>query len=308
MIMNLKKKKQSASFNSSLFKRQEDETLYLRAYDAVFSSYRLKPEEIRVSTCFGLTHVNVFGSKGSPNLVLLHGMGASSTMWSANIQALSRHFRVYAPDTISDLGKSRCEGRLRKGLDYARWLKDAFDGLKLGKAHIAGVSYGGWIAFHFAIYAPERTEKIVSIAPAATFQRIRLLFFIRTIPIFLIPVKRIQKHLRVQFIRWLAGLSDINAIEADPLWRQYLCGASLARLKPVAPPNIFDDRALKNITIPTLLLVGEKEVIYNPQKVLDRAGRTMPNITTQLVTDGTHMMSWEKKEIINAQMIAYLLD
>ncbi|MBW1799836.1 MAG: alpha/beta hydrolase [Deltaproteobacteria bacterium] len=295
-----------APFNSFLFKRPEDEALYLRAYDAVFSSFHLKPEQIMVSTRFGLTHVNAFGSKDSPNLVLLHGMGASSTMWAANIEALSRHFRVYALDTIGDLGKSRCEGRLREGRDYAGWLKDTFDGLKLEKAHIAGVSYGGWIAFHFAVHAPERTRKIVSIAPAATFQRIRWSFFIRVLPIFLIPVKSIKNHFRTQFIRWLAGISDISVIEADPLWRQYLCGASLARLRPVPPPNIFDDRALKNITTPTLLLVGEKEVIYHPEKVLDRAGRTMPNIATELVPDGTHMMSWEKKETINAHMIDYL--
>jgi len=124
----------------------------------------------------------------------------------------------------------------------------------------------------------------------------------------LIPVKRIKKHLRTQFIRWLADISDITVLESDPLWQQYLCGASLARLRPVAPPNIFSDRELKNITVPTLLLVGEKEVIYDPKKVLDRAGRTLPNITTELVPDGTHVMSWEKKEMINTRMIAYLLD
>ena len=295
-------------FNSFLFKSPEDEALYFRAYDAVFSSFDLKPGEIKVPTRFGLTHVNAFGSKGSPDLVLLHGMGASSTMWARNIGALASHFRIYAPDTIGDLGKSRCEARLRNGRDYAEWLKDTYDGLKLEKAHIAGISYGGWIAFHFAAYAPERTEKIVSIAPAAIFQRIRLPFFIRTIPIFLIPVKRIKRHLRSRFIRWLADISAISVIESDPLWRQYLCGTSLARLRPVAPPNIFNDRELKNITAPTLLLVGEKEVIYDPKKALDRAGRTMPNITTELVLGGTHVMSWEKKEMINTRMTAYLLD
>ena len=306
--MDMKTGKKGALFDSFLFKSHEDEALYFRAYDAVFSSFHLTPEEITISTRFGLTHVNAFGPEGAPNLVLLHGMGASSTMWAPNIEELGRHFRVYALDTIGDLGKSRCEGRLRKGRDYAEWLKDAFEGLKLEKAHIAGVSYGGWIAFHFAIRAPERTEKIAAIAPAATFKKIRLLFFVRTIPIFLIPVKRIKKHLRTQFIRWLAGVSDITVLEADHLWRQYLCGTSLARLRPVAPPNIFSDGELKNITAPTLLLVGEKEVIYDPKKVLDRAGRTIPNITTALVPDGTHVMSWEKKEMINTRMIAYLLD
>jgi pimeloyl-ACP methyl ester carboxylesterase len=307
MIMDMKLGKRNSLFNSFIFKSPKDEAIYLREYDAVFSSFHLSPEELTISTRFGLTHVNAFGSKGSPNLVLLHGMGSSSTMWAPNIKALGRHFRVYAPDTVGDLGKSRCEGRLRKGQDYALWLKDAFDGLKLEKAHIAGVSYGGWIAFQFARYAPERTVKIVSIAPAGIFQRIRLSFFIRTIPIYLLPIKKVKKHLRIHFIRWLAGVSDAIVIEADPLWEQYLCGASLARSRPIAHPTVFNDRELKNITIPTLLLVGEKEMIYNPKKVLERAGRNMPNVTPELVLNGTHVMSWEKKEMINARMIAYLL-
>jgi len=119
MIMVLKTGKKGMPFNSFLFKSPEDEAHYLRAYDAVFSSFHLKPEEITVSTRFGLTHVNAFGPEDFPNVVLLHGMGASSTMWAPNIDALIRHFRVYAPDTIGDLGKSRCEGRVRKGQDYA---------------------------------------------------------------------------------------------------------------------------------------------------------------------------------------------
>ncbi|MFC1581001.1 alpha/beta fold hydrolase, partial [Thermodesulfobacteriota bacterium] len=73
-----------------------------------------------VSTRFGPTYVNAFGSKSSPKLALLHGMGASSTMWAPNIEALSQHFRVYALDTIGDLGKSRCEVRCRRGRDYAK--------------------------------------------------------------------------------------------------------------------------------------------------------------------------------------------
>ena len=306
--MDMKNDRKESHFNTFLFKSQEDEALYLGAYDAVYSGFHLKPEEISVSTRFGLTHVNAFGSKGSPNLVLLHGMGASSTMWAPNLGTLGRHFRVYAPDTMGDLGKSRCESRLRKGQDYAKWLKDTFDELKLERAHVAGVSYGGWIAFHFALYAPERTVKIVSIAPAATFQRIRLSFFIRSIPILLIPIKKAKRYFQIHFIRWLSGVSDVTMLEADPLWNQYFCGASLARFRPVAPPTVFDDRELQNITTPTLLLVGEKEVIYDPKTVLERAGRTMPNITTELIPHGTHTMSRGKKEMINARIVAYLID
>jgi pimeloyl-ACP methyl ester carboxylesterase len=86
-----------------------------------------------------------------------------------------------------------------------------------------------------------------------------------------------------------------------------MCGASLARVKPVTPPDILDDRQLEKVTMPTLLLVGENEVIYPPHKVIGRARKTIPHIKAQLVADGTHMMSWSQKETINARMIAFLL-
>ena len=53
-------------------------------------------------------------------------------------------------------------------------------------------------------------------------------------------------------------------------------------------------------------MIGAREVIYDPQKVLYRAENTMLQINTELVADGTHMMSWNDSEVITGRMIAYL--
>ena len=213
---------------------------------------------------------------------------------------------MYAPDTIDDLGKSRCKKRLRRRTDYISWFNDLISGLKLGKTHLAGVSYGGWLAFLFASSKTQTLDKIIGIAPAATFQNISLSFFIRTIPVLLIPVRRIRDHFRIRFFSWLAGVSDLKSLEHHLLWRQQICGAANARLRPILPPRVLSDRQLKAIDSPTLLLIGTREVIYDPQKVLYRAKSTMLQITTELVSGGTHMMSWEKSEMITARMIAFL--
>jgi pimeloyl-ACP methyl ester carboxylesterase len=302
----MKSVKSDTEFNSFLFKSPESQALYYEAYDAVFSSFHLKPEEIKVDTRFGLTHVNTFGPKEAPPLMLLHGMGASSTMWAPNIKGLCRYFRVYLPDTIDDLGKSRCKARLRRRSDYISWMDDLFSGLKLRKTHLAGVSYGGWLAFLFASSRTQTLDKIIGIAPAATFQNISPAFFIRTIPILVIPVKRIRDHFRIRFFSWLAGASDVKSLEKHLLWRQQICGAANARLRPILPPRVLSDNELTSIDTPTLLLIGAREVIYDPQKALYRAERTMIQITTELVADGTHMMSWDNSKIITARMIAYL--
>jgi len=304
----MKSAKSDHEFSPFLFKSPEGQALYFEAYDAVFSSYRLEPEEIKIATRFGLTHVNTFGPKEAPPLMLLHGMGASSTMWAPNIKDLRKYFRVYAPDTIDDLGKSLCKTRLRRRTDYISWLNDLFSGLKIRKTHLAGISYGGWLTFLFASSGTQTLDKIIGIAPAATFQKISPAFFIRTIPIVLIPTKRIKDHFRIRFFSWLAGISDLKALEHHLLWRQQICGAANARLRRILPPRVLSDRELKSIDAPTLLLIGTREVIYDPQKVLYHAESTMLQISTELVADGTHMMSWEKSEMITARMIEHLID
>jgi pimeloyl-ACP methyl ester carboxylesterase len=302
----MKRVKSDREFNPLLFKSPEGQARYIEAYDAVFSDFRLKPEEMKVATRFGMTHVNAFGPKEAPPLMLLHGMGASSTMWAPNIEALRKYFRVYAPDTIDDLGKSRCQRRLRRRTDYIAWLNDVFSGLKLGKTHLAGISYGGWLAFFFASSTTQAVDRLIGIAPAATFQNISPAFFIKTLPILLTPIKKIKNHFRIRFFKWLAAVSDVKALENHLLWRQQICGDTHARLRPILPPRVLSDRQLRAIDSPTLLLIGTREVIYDPQKVLYRAESTMLQITTELVSGGTHMMSWEKSEMITARMIAFL--
>lgn len=295
-------------FNAFYFRHPEGQAQYFQAYDAVFSSVHLKPEEIKIPTRFGLTHVNAFGPRGAPNLLLLHGMGASSTLWARNIHALCKYFRVYAPDTIDDLGKSRCSTRPRKSCDYVEWLKDVLRGLRIERAHIAGVSYGGWIACLFAASGSQVLDKTVCIAPAAVFQRIRPVFYIKAIPMVLIPFKKYRRFFMTRFFSWLAGASDVASLINHPLWRQQFCGATHARIRPMVPPCVLPDHQLKSIVAPMLLLVGEKEVIYDPQKVIDRAKDTVPNLTAELVPGGTHLIPWDKSKAISARMIAYLSD
>ena len=229
-------------------------------------------------------------------------------MWASNIESLKQYFRVYAIDTIDDIGKSRCVRRIRSRQEYAEWLNEVYGELKIEKAHLAGVSYGGWISFQFALYEPEKIGKIVSISPAATFRRIRATFYLKAVPAIFMPGKAIRRHFRIRFFCWLSGETDGRTVEDHPLWRQYACAASHSRWRRFVPPNVLHDWELKTISAPILLMIGDQEVIYDPQKVLDRARNTMPNIITCLIAGGTHMMSWNQSETINDRMIAYLSD
>src|SRR6185503_15500803 len=122
----------------SMFKTPEGQARYFAAYDATLALWPVAVESVDVPTRFGNTHINVCGPEDAPPLVLLPGQAVSSTMWYPNIAAMSRPYRVYAPDIIGDMGKSV---RTRPGMsssDFGMWLTDVFDELQLNQAHVAG--------------------------------------------------------------------------------------------------------------------------------------------------------------------------
>ena len=80
-----------------------------------FRSVQAKTEYVRVS-----------GSPTAPPLVLLPGLRGTSLMWVPVIAALAQHYRVYAPDTVTDVGLSVPRGELSTAADPVRWLDELF--------------------------------------------------------------------------------------------------------------------------------------------------------------------------------------
>jgi pimeloyl-ACP methyl ester carboxylesterase len=79
-----------------------------------------------------------------PPLVLVHGATLDSRMWQPQLAALADEFTVVAWDEPG-AGRSS-DVPVGFGLaDYARCLAALIDGLELGPAHVAGLSWGGTV-------------------------------------------------------------------------------------------------------------------------------------------------------------------
>jgi pimeloyl-ACP methyl ester carboxylesterase len=101
---------------------------YFAAYDAVLRRWPAAYESRTISTSFGSTQVLISGPEGAPPFVLLHGMSMSATMWWPNIADWSRARRVYAVDTIGDVGRSVATRPLRTQAEYVTWYREVLDG------------------------------------------------------------------------------------------------------------------------------------------------------------------------------------
>jgi len=290
------------------FKTEAGRARYLAAYDAVLKAWPVAYQDLDVPTRLGLTHVIASGAPESPPLIQLPSFAGSATVWRLNVEGLSRHFRVYAVDVIGQPGKSQAIRRLRNRRDYAGWYTDLLDGLGVDRASIVGCSFGGFLALSQAMLTPERVDRMVLISPAGSFVGLSWAFTyamrVRA------PVLRLVRRLtRSKRSPSLADLSTRQArrLPADRLWSA-LIAVTMAEAPKVSIINaaVFTRAELASVRAPTLLLIGDRETLYQPQATLDLARARMPALDTALVTDADHIAAMAQPEDVNRRIVAFL--
>jgi pimeloyl-ACP methyl ester carboxylesterase len=58
--------------------------------------------------------------------------------------------------------------------------------------------------------------------------------------------------------------------------------------------------------VPTLLLIGEQEVICDPATALARARRLFPDVQGELVPECSHDMCFSRRKIVDARVLDFL--
>jgi pimeloyl-ACP methyl ester carboxylesterase len=135
-------------------------TIPLPSFDADATRVRAAGTEVEV-LCAG---------RGRHTVVLLHGFGDSLATWRHVLPALALRHRVIAID-LPGFGASGAipPGTLLDGQVEA--VADVLDALGVhGPVALVGNSMGGATSLRFALAHPERTDRVVTIAPAGLGQ------------------------------------------------------------------------------------------------------------------------------------------
>lgn len=98
-----------------------------------------------------------------PALVLVHGFSGDCRMWDAQLADWSQRFRVIRYD-LRGYGRSALPTQAPYA--HADDLEALLDHLGIARAHVVGISMGGWIATHFAITRPARVSALVLLSSA----------------------------------------------------------------------------------------------------------------------------------------------
>ncbi len=130
------------------------------------------PSARRIEAAGVETFVLEAGPVDAPPVVLLHGLGGTSTSFLPTIWDLSRDHRVFAID-LPGFGESGKPLRPLHAMFFARHLVALLDQLGIETAHLVGNSMGGRVALEVALRSPERVRSIALLAPSMAFRRFR---------------------------------------------------------------------------------------------------------------------------------------
>jgi pimeloyl-ACP methyl ester carboxylesterase len=248
-------------------------------------------EEVSVVTDYGDTHVTVSGKERGQPLVLLHCALMTSAIWSPIVRDLSARFRTYAVDVMGDFGRTVPKNPPKNDIEFADWLRQTLDGLGLGEIHLLGWSFGGFMAANFAVQDPGRVARLALLAPFATFVRPGPGFLAGFVPL-LIPLRSTSSW----FESKLCARESFECPEhSEILYQRFKHGRVAFR----SGPRVFDDEELRRLTMPSLVLVGEQEFLFDGAKAVRRAGAVLPKGEAYLLTRCNHaVVSDQTAEVV----------
>ena len=250
------------------------------------------PEALDLTSFAGTTRVYRWKGDGEP-VVFLHGMGGTGLTWSPYVSRLPG-WDVYAIDTIGDVGRSEQREVIADAAGLATWLDETLAGAGLDRAHLAGTSYGGFLALNLGARSPKRVASLTLIDSAglAPFRLGR--FMLWGMPMLLGSLA--PRRLRERLARSRPMLEDPRVM-----------GMALQAQRnhpfrlPTAEPLTDDE--LRSISAPTAVLVAEKSAPFASKVQAARAG-LIPHSDVVVIKGARHELSWTHVDECVALLIA----
>lgn len=206
--------------------------------------------------------------KGTP-LVLLHGNGGSLECFRSQIEYFSKKYRVIALDTRGH-GKSPRGDKPFTIKQFADDLKDFLDERGIKRAILFGFSDGGNIALTFALKYGKYVEKLI-LNGANLFPK-GLKSYCRIPIIVNCKITKLFSHLNKCALKKYELLSLMTD-----------------------EPNISFDE-LKNVTAPTLVIVGSADMIKHSYSL--SIANALPD-SAFVVIKGTHGIVYQRPDEFN---------
>jgi pimeloyl-ACP methyl ester carboxylesterase len=233
-------------------------------------------------------------------------------LWDANIDALARHFKVYALDLWG------CGYSTRQPLDYgyplyAEQLRLFMDHLGIPHASLVGQSMGGGTAIKFCVQHRERVDKLLLVDVAGLPNPIPLMAKVFNLP----GMGELFMGMKTNAIR-RKGLSDnfihdkklITAEYFDEVTRAHKIEGNTEAGLTILRKRFFDklsdeiDR-LAGMDVPTLVVWGREDRAI-PLSRGEEMHRLLKGSRLEILDHAGHVPNFERAEAFNQLAVDFL--
>jgi len=246
---------------------------------------------------------------GEETIIFSHGLLWSQKMFEAQIDFLSTRFRLIAFDH-----RGQGQSEVQSPFDMDTLTEDAYALIKSlcdGPVHFVGLSMGGFVGMRLAARYPQWIKTLILIETSANAE----------------PIENISKYKTLnKIIRWF-GVVGVVADQVmpimfaeswlqDPLnhrkiqyWRDQMKQNKKSITGPVASvirrKGMKDE--LKNITCPTMIIVGDEDVAAKPEEA-KFIQMNIPGSILHRIPGAGHSSCIEKPREINRLIGDWLVD
>ena len=229
-------------------------------------------------------------------LVLLNGLTQSTVAW-ALMEPYLKDYNLILLDFIFQ-GKSDKTGDYQTFNEHAKDLNDLLQHLGLKKYNIAGLSYGSLVAQHFAVFFPDKLEKLILMSS-----------FCHKTPYYSAIETAWESALRTGGYALMLDVmlpsvlsesyfnSPVIPIELMKQARKELNEDTGAILKLMMATKEREDfrKELKKIIAPTLVIHGEKDLLF-PLHMGEEIAKHVTNSKFKVITNVGHTLNLEAAE------------
>jgi pimeloyl-ACP methyl ester carboxylesterase len=245
---------------------------------------------------------------GPETIVFAHGLLFSGRMYDHQVNALKDRYRCITYD-MRGQGQSEVT---RDGYEIDSMYEDALaliESLGAAPCHLVGLSTGGFVSMRVAARSPELVKSVTLVETSADtepggkrFQYTMLSVVGRWLGLGVV----IGRVMPIMFGSTFLNDADREALRAE--WRGHIVandriGTSRALRGIVSRESVYDE--LDKITAPSLIIVGDEDVVYPPE-VAERMHARIPDSRLVIVPNAGHTSTVEEPEVVTAALEGFL--
>lgn len=268
----------------TIYKTAQSKNTTLELYNTQLNKLNFPFKDIFMNTSFGETHLIETGNLNGKPLLLFHGGNSTTAYNLLACNFLLNDFHIYAVDIIGHPGKSAEVSLSSKGYSYGKWASEVIDTLGFEKISCFAGSFGGGVLAKLMCVAPNKVEKSVLIVPAG----INNAFPIGTAKM-MIPL---IKYLLTKDETYIKQTALFMSITEDALDKDTLDTVKNSfdhvKTKASMPSNV-SEKLMQKCKAQTLVIASEKDCLFPAKKVLSRAKKIIPNVSTYELKNRGHM-------------------